>query len=161
MDQLTATQTREQVDYWLAHALLSLEQTAYEDLKRGSMKLQRQDLARLTRKLEAAQKDTAPVERAVAEVGEDLLGRSLDVTPKESGDLRRSGNSRPYDEPGGPGVSVGYDAEYALAVHEMLSDEVDWSTPGTGPKYLEGPFLQEKARYAKHIKDSVRKGLQG
>lgn len=125
------------------------------------MKLQQKDLARLTRKLEGAQKDTTPVERAVAEVGEDLLGRSLDLAPKESGDLRRSGNSRPYDGPGGPGVSVGYDAVYALAVHEMLSDEVDWSTPGTGPKYLEAPFVENKQRYARYIKDSVRKGFRG
>lgn len=124
------------------------------------MKLQQKDLKRLQRKLDAAQ-NTAPIERAVNEAGEDLLGRSLDVAPKEIGDLRGSGNSRPYSTPRGPAVIVGYDSEYAEAVHEKLDKAVNWSTPGTGPKYLERPYLENKERYKKHIKDAARKGLHG
>lgn len=103
----------------------------------------------------------APIEKAVAEVGEDLLSKSLPLTPKDDNDLRLSAGTRPVKQPKGPAVRVGYGMDYALAVHEMSDDETDWTTPGTGAKYLEGPFAENKKRYASHIKNAARKGVSG
>ncbi|MGH3088975.1 MAG: hypothetical protein ACRDSJ_16870 [Rubrobacteraceae bacterium] len=82
------------------------------------MKLDKADLKRFQKKLDKA-RDTAPLKRAVRQVGEDLLARSLAVTPKRESDLRNSGNVQPIGTDAAPGVSVGYDAEYALAVHSF------------------------------------------
>ena len=38
------------------------------------------------------------------------------------------------------GYSVGYYTEYAIYVHEMVGAAINWSTPGTGAKYLQRPF---------------------
>lgn len=35
-------------------------------------------------------------------------------------------------------ASISYENDYALYVHEM-PDSVNWTTPGTGPHYLENP----------------------
>jgi hypothetical protein len=119
------------------------------------------DLARLRRKLEAAARDLDPIERAVAECGEDLLDRALPLTPKApgGGDLRASGNVRPGRDAAGPFVEVGFDEDYALPVHEMLGDDVNWSEPGTGPKFLENPWNENKRRYAEHIKRAAMRRL--
>ena len=38
------------------------------------------------------------------------------------------------------GYSVGYYTEYAIYVHEMVGAAINWTTPGTGAKFLQRPF---------------------
>ncbi len=132
------------------------------------------DTRRLRRKLEAAQ-DIDPVRRAVAECGEDLLGKSLPRTPKRENELRESGSSQPFESAHGPAVEVGFDAPHAIPVHEMLdrTDEgdtdagddpdgkINWTTPGTGAKYLEIPWNENKELYARYVKDAMRRQIRG
>lgn len=72
--------------------------------------------------------------------GERLLKISVPMTPLRYGPLRASGR---VDGPNFSGhnvwVTVGYGGpavDYALFVHEM-PDTYNFTTPGTGPKYLE------------------------
>jgi hypothetical protein len=103
------------------------------------------------------------VNRAVAEAGEDLLRLAIPRTPMSAGGgrLRQSG----YVDHS-PGVAeVGFEAPYAVYVHEMghtvyPDREVTWTTPGTEAKFLEGPFNENSARYAKHIKDAARRATK-
>lgn len=104
------------------------------------------------------------VNRAVAESGEDLLTQCLMVTPIApvfGGELRRSGYV--HHMPGE--AKVGFSADYAFYVHEMgitvypERAPIHWTAPGTGAKFLTGPFNINKGRYANHIKDAARKGI--
>lgn len=93
----------------------------------------------------------------------------------QGGHLRNSGHTLP-PKIEGRNVSVsivfgGAAAPYALAVHEHLSqhsppswqnksaEEINWSVPGTGPKYLEIPFRAAlpgmMARIAQSVRDQV------
>ena len=38
------------------------------------------------------------------------------------------------------GYSVGYYTEYAIYVHEMVGAAINWTTPGTGAKFLQRPI---------------------
>ncbi len=106
---------------------------------------------------------------------EHLLSVALPVTPmsagKERGELRRSGyvdHTLIRDS-----SVVGFSAPYAVFVHEMMdrtdqpdADESDnpdlkinWTTPGTGPKFLTGPFNQWRKVYAENMKKAALRGI--
>lgn len=72
--------------------------------------------------------------------GQKILAASIKVTPREFGGLRGSGTVEKVDG----GVEIGFGgsaSEYAMIVHERMGN-IRWSVPGTGPKYLEKPFVQ-------------------
>ena len=52
-------------------------------------------------------------------------------------------------------VAGGPAEDYALRVHEWLDPSVKWSVPGTGPKFLERPFLEATPK----IKHALLKAL--
>lgn len=134
------------------------------------MKVTMEGRARLAAKLKKASADVQTnVNRAVAEVGEDLLTVVMPGVPMsagpDAGDLRRSG----YVDHSKPGIAdVGFSAPHAVFVHEMGEEggvyperaPINWTTPGTGAKYLTGPFLLNRARYKDYIMDAARKGLE-
>jgi hypothetical protein len=106
------------------------------------------------------------VNKAVAEVGEALLSEAMPNVPMSAeagaGDLRRSG----FVDHSMPGTAVvGFSGRYAYWVHEMgitvypERAPINWTTPSTGAKYLEAPYLLNKKRYVEHITDAARKGL--
>ena len=121
---------------------------------------------KLAKKLRRAADDTpALVERARVEAAEDLLSVSLPRTPLSAkrypsdpvpGELRSTGY---VDHVSIPDASeVGFSAEHARPVHDMPEDN-DFTTPGTGPRFLELPFLENRDRYAKHIIHAARRPL--
>jgi hypothetical protein len=123
---------------------------------------------RLAQKLRrAADRTPDLVERARIESAEDLLAKALPRTPLSAkryesdpvpGQLRASGYA---DHESHPDASeVGFSASYAPIVHAMPEDN-DFTTPGTGPRFLEGPLLENRDEYARRIKDAARKGLHG
>lgn len=110
---------------------------------------------RLAAKLsESVRRTDAGVNRAVAEAGEDLLAKTLPVTPLLTGELRQSGF---VDHAPGEAV-VGFSAPHALYVHEMPA-HYNFTTPGTGPKYLQNTFSRERSRYVRHIQQAARGGI--
>ena len=86
---------------------------------------------------------------------EDLLSKAVDITPIDTGELRKSGTTD-YDDAKKTGrVTFGGGAvEYAVAVHEM-PNETNWSEPGTGNKYLEKPLKANSAKYLQSIAKAV------
>lgn len=91
------------------------------------------------------------LKRTMYELSLELLDRAIDVTPADTQDLRRSGEplfTEVTDTTITTGVGFGgVAAPYAVYVHEMLDPRpngkpVNWTTPGTGNKYLERPTLE-------------------
>lgn len=83
------------------------------------------------------------------------------LVPEDKGKLRTSRFATPMKTPGthDPYVVLGYNANYAAAVHEMMQSPsgkpINWSRPGSGPKFLEASLKRNSdkviAIVAKHM----------
>jgi hypothetical protein len=89
------------------------------------------------------------------DVADELLKDSLEICPKDTGELRKSGKVYKRATQNNSTVVVGYGQEYAMIVHEM-PDTIKWTTPGTGNKYLEKPANQNRKKYKEIIKAKVK-----
>ena len=108
------------------------------------------------RNLNKITKDTEKkAEKQIKKCCEDLLSKAVDITPMDTGELRKSGTTD-YDTGTKTGkVSFGGGAvDYAVAVHEM-PNETNWSEPGTGNKFLEKPFKANSEKYLQSIAKAV------
>lgn len=94
-------------------------------------------------------------EKQIKKCCEDLLSKAVDITPMNTGELRKSGTTD-YDTATKTGkVSFGGGAvDYAVAVHEM-PNETNWSEPGTGNKFLEKPLKANSDKYLQSIAKAV------
>lgn len=94
-------------------------------------------------------------EKQIKKCCEDLLSKAVDITPINTGELRKSGTTD-YDTATKTGkVSFGGGAvDYAVAVHEM-PNETNWSEPGTGNKFLEKPLKANSEKYLQSIAKAV------
>ena len=94
-------------------------------------------------------------EKQIKKCCEDLLSKAIDITPLDTGELRKSGTTD-YDTATKTGkVSFGGGAvDYAVAVHEM-PNETNWSEPGTGNKFLEKPLKANSEKYLQSIAKAV------
>lgn len=89
----------------------------------------------------------------LAEVAQDLKGKSVQLAPIDTGDLRGSG----YANPAAGGWEVGFSEPYALVQHERL----DYQHPKGGQaKFLEQPFAENSERYIQHIADKAKGSLR-
>lgn len=86
------------------------------------------------------------------EVGQKIYDTSQAQVPVDTGALRASGS---MTESGGKNltITIAYEAEYALYVHEILR----YNHPHGNAKYLENPFNQ----YAPTIQNIVRSKIGG
>ncbi len=114
-------------------------------------------------------------EDALQRSGNDLLGRAVSLAPLRDSDLRESGHVEPaegvrHDAAHRPYVDVIFNQVYAAAQHEGApgppaswahKTELDYTTPGTGTKYLEGPLLELAARYEAVIGAAVKRVVDG
>ena len=96
--------------------------------------------------------------------GEDIMDKSRDVVPVDTGTLMSTGNVRIPDETDTEiSCTMGYGgpaAPYALAVHENLEDYVNWKRPGSGPKYLERPFNAMQGELPARVADAVERAAK-
>ena len=77
--------------------------------------------------------------------------------PHKTGNLWRSQKiERPKIEKGEITIELGFDADYAAAVHEMPSN-VNWTMAGSGPKYLEAKLIKNKEKYMAEIAEGLRR----
>jgi hypothetical protein len=102
-------------------------------------------------------------ERALYRAGHRLRRTVIPVTPLRDGALRRSFYVAPPRRKGGEvTIEVGFDgksAPYALWVHEMPTS-TNWSEPGTGPKFLEGPFDEMSRTLAKDLANDIARMMR-
>ena len=108
------------------------------------------------RNLNTVTKDTEKkAERQIKKCCEDLLSKAVDITPMDTGELRKSGTTD-YDSAKKTGRVTfgGGSVDYAVAVHEM-PNETNWTEPGTGNKYLEKPLKANSAKYLQSIAKAV------
>ena len=76
---------------------------------------------------------------------------------KGGGTLWRSQKiEQPQIKAGEISIELGFDVEYAAAVHEMPSN-VNWTMAGSGPKYLEAKLIKNKEKYMAEL----ARGMQG
>ena len=94
-------------------------------------------------------------EKQIKKCCEDLLSKAVDITPLDTGELRKSGTTD-YDTGTKTGRVTfgGGSVEYAVAVHEM-PNETNWSEAGTGNKFLEKPFKANSTKYLQSIAKAV------
>lgn len=128
----------------------------------------------LVAKLEAIPGQAAGEMRDEMErIVKDAEGKSVRVAPFEDGDLRASSYSFVDGPRMRPVGEVGYIGPegYLLVQHEGGWENFmgkygpkrieNYTTPNTGPKFLEAPWLENKPRYQVAIKDAVKRGLRG
>jgi len=90
---------------------------------------------------------------------EMVLAKSIAVTPEEWGALRGSGTVKPLN--GGKTQEIAYGgaaAPYALVQHEAPGGW-NYTTPGTGPKYLETPLRENADKVLKLLNEATKRGL--
>jgi len=77
--------------------------------------------------------------------------------PWRTGALRDSFFVNKVVEGGGAQVSFqfGFSAPYAFIVHEMVGENINWTRPGSGPKFMQTHVRNEQARMMKIIERSV------
>lgn len=107
------------------------------------------------------------VKQAIAaeayQFGEEIMAESKKIVPHDTGALEGTGHvDPPVWGPDDVTVNLGYGSEavtYAVIVHENMNPDVNWTRPGSGPKYLETPWKamqgQWPARAAKAAKDAL------
>jgi hypothetical protein len=87
----------------------------------------------------------AEAARVLREEAEEVMTRSKELVPVDTGTLRSTGHVPPTRREGNSvEVDMAYGgpaAGYAVHVHENLKAGIHWSVPGTGPKFLERPYL--------------------
>ena len=94
-----------------------------------------------------------------------LIREDMDKTspliPIDVGNLRSSWFATPFREAKQFWVKMGFTANYAIYVHEMIGPtkigkKIDWSRPGSGPKFFEAAVK----RNFKAIMDIIRKTVE-
>lgn len=95
--------------------------------------------------------------RAVQICAADLQGKSSMRAPIDTGDLRANCSvTMDYSKQDEIAAKVGYDLPYAIIQHET-----SWFKHPKGGdwKYLENPFNENKGKYERFIKKTVKEAL--
>ena len=98
---------------------------------------------------ESLEFDTLPV--GAGKVSKIAKNKDQDKTMADIIEPLRSRFVEPFKTPtGDPFVLLGYWANYAAAVHEMMQSvtgkPINWSRPGSGPKFLEASLKRNSTR---------------
>lgn len=98
--------------------------------------------------------------KAAAFVREDMDKTPPLIPIGETGDLRASWFVSPLINGKIWGILMGFSANYAAAVHEMIGPtktgkEIRWSRPDSGPKFFEASFKRNKNEILNIIKEEA------
>lgn len=97
------------------------------------------------------------VARGLNNFGEHLKGKVIDATPMDTGELRRSTYMKEATE---ENLTVEVGSSGAIAPYNVYVHEIpmtNYTTAGTGSKFLERPFYEEKDKIKGFIKAEVKK----
>lgn len=96
----------------------------------------------------------AAAARAVGVFGEAVMGKAQRLAPVDTGTLKGSGvTDDPVIEDGRIRSEVGFNTDYAAAVHERL----DLHHPQGQAKFLEAPMREMAPKLAGFVQDELRK----
>jgi hypothetical protein len=91
--------------------------------------------------------------------GAIIIRRDMDKTspriPVDTGNLRSSWFTTPFYVGNYPALLMGFTANYALYVHEMIGP-INWNRKGSGPKFLEASLK----RNIKEVLEAIRTNVQ-
>ena len=89
-----------------------------------------------------------------------IIRRDMEKTPPlipvDTGNLRASWFTSSIKVAGMPALLIGFNANYAIFVHEMVDDsgrKINWNRPGSGAKFFEAAL----SRNAKLILQTIQK----
>jgi len=82
------------------------------------------------------------------------------LVPEDLGPLRASHFQTSHTSTNGdPYVRLGYNANYAAAVHEMMESPsgkpINWTRPGSGPKFLEASLKRNEKKILEIVKTTI------
>lgn len=108
-------------------------------------------------------------EEGMHDATDDLLRESRELAPLKKGTLRKTSGKNVDVTTKGVVGEVYFNAtersksgdvvNYALITHELGESFKNPTTPGTQPKYLEQPLMENAERYKELVADGIRKGL--
>jgi len=81
------------------------------------------------------------------------------LIPIDTGNLRASWFTTTFREGTKFGLTIGFSANYALFVHEMIdkgSKVINWSRPNSGPKFFEASLKRNRDLVLKEIADNIQ-----
>jgi len=92
-----------------------------------------------------------------------IIRRDMEKTPPlvpvgETGNLRASWFTSPIKVDGMPGLLIGFSANYAVFVHEMVDKEgkkINWNRPGSGAKFFEAALSRNTKLILQTIRDNA------
>jgi hypothetical protein len=114
-------------------------------------------LGDVSKRLKASSKKAQKGLRSGMILAGSLLQReSQKIVPIDKDVLRPSAFTRAEKEGGRDVVTVGYEANYAIFVHEDTTAQHD---PGQEAKFLTGPLKKKKKRMLEIIKENVEAAL--
>jgi len=91
-----------------------------------------------------------------------LIRRDMDETPPlipvDTGNLRQSWFVETFRSSTVWGLIMGFSANYAVFVHEMLgkTKKINWSRPGSGPKFFEASLKRNEQQVLETIRDNAQ-----
>lgn len=98
----------------------------------------------------------------------ELLRDAKEIEPKapyDEGILHRSAQVNEAEvSRGEASVEAGFNKEYAARWHELTPQEdskINWTTPGSGRKYLESKMVVLKEKYMEIVAEHIRRILRG
>ena len=97
-------------------------------------------------------------EKQIEKCCQDLLSKAVDRVPKDTKELMKSGAvevEKNELKTTGKVSFGGGQVDYADIVHEMPNN-VNWTEPGTGNKYLENPLKENAKKYLDSIKEATK-----
>lgn len=107
---------------------------------------------------EAREKAREAALRAIDKAAEHVLGQAQQLCPVDTGALQNSGTAEPAEfGPRGPTASIGFNTDYAAAVHERLSVH----HPNGQAKYLETAMRDMAPKLPGYIREEMEAALQG
>ena len=100
-----------------------------------------------------------------------LIRKSMETTPPlvpigrsrpgyVGGNLRASWFQSFFESAakGQVGIIFGFNANYAVYVHEMGGNDINWSRPGSGPKFLQAAVRRNTKEIVKIMATSMKTG---
>jgi len=91
-----------------------------------------------------------------------IIRRDMEKTPPlvpiDTGNLRGSWFTEAVKVKGMAGLLLGFSANYAVFVHEMVDKDgtvIDWNRPGSGPKFFEQALTRNEKLILQTIRDNA------